>query len=158
MSDSSIGPVFDYFLDLANAIATAASPSAIVNDGWPANLSHSMIGVGADRPPDMASGQQSSGTAGILTMGNVGIEEAFGVDHYIYNGSGGTDQKACRDAVLSIWNPWINQLRADLLSQSVPCLVAMVSNLSLEGPKSTEEAANGRYSLLSFTVMCRNVF
>jgi hypothetical protein len=161
VSDSSIPAVIDYLLDLANrAVTQAGAPAVVVTDGWPDSLSHTMIGVGADRPPEQPSGQQSAGTAAVLTLGNMGIDENYGVDHYVYNGSGGVDQKACRDAVFAIFNPWVELLRADLLADTppVPCLTIVPTNLTLSGPSSPEEAANGRFSLLSFTAMCRNIF
>jgi len=157
---SAIPAVVDYLKGLADTVATASSSEVIVTDGWPTLLGHTMFGIGVDRPPDLSSGQAADGPVAVLTLGNATLVEQFAVPCYIYRGAGGTDQKACRDAVFAVFDPFIEQLRADLLAQpsAVPCLTAMVSNVALEGPKSEDEAAKGRYALLAFTVMCRNLY
>lgn len=157
---TAIPAVLDYFVNLATTTAAAVSSDWIVSEGWPASLGELMFGVGIDTPPVNPTGEEATGTSAILILGNAGIQEGFKIPHYIYCGSGGADQKACRDAVFSVYTPWLEQLRSDLLTQPspIPCLIAMVSDVSLTGPKSQEEAAQGRYAVLSFNVACTNIF
>lgn len=151
---SSIPSVVDYLLTLATT-ATAGLDVA-VSDGWPSNLGVRMFGVGIDQPPTDTSGEQAFGTEAIFTLGNVGLKEGFGVPCYVYDASGGTDQKACRDAAFALFNPFLEGLQADP-SLGGSCLVGMVADVSVHGPRSTDEASSGRFCVISFSVVCTNL-
>jgi hypothetical protein len=155
---SSIPAATDYLLDRAAQAITAAGTDTILTDGWPSSLGVSMFGIGADRPPLEPSGQQASGTDALLTLGQPLMQERYSIPGYIYDATGGTSQKACRDAVFAIWDEFVTRLRADLNAGTIPVLVMNVESITLEGPKSVEEADSGRYALLTFSIACNFVF
>lgn len=156
---SSIPAVIDYLLDKAIAAAGDAGGDEIaVDDGWPEEVAERMFGVGIDKPPDAVdpAGEEASGTQGILTLGNLLLEEGFGVPNYIYDGTGGTNQKTCRDAAFDIFNPFMESLRDDP-SMGGRCLVSVIGNLAITGPRTAQEAARGRFCLIQFVVVCKSV-
>lgn len=151
---SSIPAVIDYLSTLADTVTSGLDVQ--VSDGWPSNLGLRMFGVGIDQPPTEPSGDQATGTDAIFTLGNVGLKEGFGVPCYIYDASGGTDQKACRDAAFALFDPFLEALQADP-SLGGACLVGMVADVAVTGPRSTDEAAKGRFCIISFSVVCTNL-
>lgn len=157
-TESSIPASIDYLIAKANAAVAAVGSNTSVSDGWPTDLKLSMIGIGIDRPPEAPSGSQGSGTDALLTLGHPQMQERYAIPCYIYDASGGKSQKKCRDAAFALWNAFVGLLRADLNAGTIPVLIMNIADISLEGPKSAEEADEGRYALISFTVACNQVF
>lgn len=157
---SSIPAAIDWLIGLANQVKAATTDfDLIVHDGWPASLGTTMFAVGADSPPDDTDGQQADGSQDYRDLGARVVDEVYGVPCYIYAAAGGTDQKSCRDRVFTVWDAFFPLLRADLtLGEALANgnNYARITGFNLVGPKSSEEAAKGRYALLKFTVTCQN--
>jgi hypothetical protein len=154
---SGIPAAIDYLVGLGNQLKESGDfPGLVVNDGWPGAMAPLMYTVGADRPPTEPQGTQADGSASWKGLGNLTVEENFGVPGYIYSATGGA-QTACRLAAFAVWDAWFPLFRADLsLGGALSTFPAGITNFRVEGPKSVEEAGDGRYCLILFTVQCEN--
>lgn len=158
MTDSSVPAAYTYILGLAEQVAAGASVKTIVSDGWPEEQGPSMFAVGCDEPPDADSGQMVTGTAGILTLGQMSIQENYGIPCWIYSSAGGVAQASVRNASFALWSAFVDLLRADPFLGGTVTGPAQINNFSYRGPKTADEAGGGRYGLILFTVSLMNIY
>lgn len=146
-------------LVLAGQTRSAVDTNLIIADGWPASLGPAMFGVGSDRPPPDSSGTEIQSTQEYVGQSPYKVDEEISIPCWIYYAAGGTDEASPRTKAYAAYSDFFTRIRADLTLGGA--LVdgnnyARIDSLTLEGPKSQQEASDGRYALLMFTVICGN--
>lgn len=155
----TIGPATDYLYGLAQA---AVAGKTVNGDPWiatdgEANLVNGMFTIGLDNPPPDVSGQ-SGGTVAAIIMGGSSAQEQHDIPCFIDARVAGDVQKAARDAVESVFNPFWNALMADRsLGELLHGGGAQIVNVMSIPRKFGTVGEPARRQLLTFSVRCSDL-
>lgn len=150
---------YAHLLGLAAETKAAVDTRLIIADGWPASLGERMFGLGTDRPPPETAGPRIESTQEFVGQAPYKVDEAFAIPCWVYYGSGGTNQSGLDQLAYAVYNDFFTRIRSDLTLGGAlvdGANYARIDQVTLEGPRSQQEAEDGRYALLLFTVTCQN--
>lgn len=155
-SPSSIPAAFTALVALGHTAVTGIG-GAVVADGWPDSVSPTMVGIGSEAPPFMATGQTNNveGTPARIALGAIDVLEDYTIPGYVYVGQGGVNDSDVRAAAFAIWDSFFDGFNADP-TLGVLNIWAKVAKFIVNGPRTPEEAQGGRFCLIQFWIQCQN--
>lgn len=156
---SSVPAVTDRLVAIATEATGTLPDQWSVTDGWPSRVAQQMFGVGTDRPPEGGEGTAHTGAVTPKDLGARTMQEDYTVPCWIYVGGGGVNQSAMRVKAFEAWDAFLALFYADpTLGGAVGPYPALIDQFTSESAKSPDEAAEGRYCLILFTVSVQNRF
>lgn len=154
---SAIGPAFTYLVTNVPAQMQAVFADVAVNDGWVTDVSRHIFVIGRNSV-DVA--QASSGTNVFVELGAQHIEETFEIPCYIDCGTGGDDQSESRNDAVAMFDAFVTFLRSDLTLGGALTngRYAQLGSVQVDQTYNEGEAMQGRRTVISFSVVCRNKY
>jgi hypothetical protein len=141
-------------IDALVALIQATDSTLQVNDGWSIEQSSSMVLVGVtDQTPTTPITHSWAG------LGAQRQDEEFSIPCVVWCASGSATQKTVRDQAFTILNNIETALLASSTSRTLngaltPPGIAEITVGGLDQTNSTEQAGEGRFARIYFTVHC----